>query len=270
LENGRVLYKGDLHGFQSSGVINSLAQSGTIESTGRDEAEAVPDQTIEKELQTEKDEGDRHSPSSTEVTSEDNFSGTVTPLDANPRPDKKGPRKLVEEETRAVGRIGRSVWETYIKACGGVSYWLIFAVLFLLAAASPVAENGWLRYAYCLIVIPSLRDLSSYWSGASQGKREPRSPMFYIEMYALVSILELLRFRLSNHSGPAAHRLLAPVRPYVIASARWLLIPCSIIRPHSHDCPLVYPLFVMQRYSQREFYSHHPRHRLNPRINRII
>jgi ABC-type glutathione transport system ATPase component len=147
LENGRVLYKGDLHGFQSSGVINSLAQSGTIASTARDDAEAVPDQTIKEELQTEKGEGDGHSPCRTEATSEDDFSGTVTLLDANPSSDKKGPRRLVEEETRAVGRIGRSVWETYIKACGGISYWLIFAVIFLLAAASPVAENGWLRCA---------------------------------------------------------------------------------------------------------------------------
>ena len=146
LENGRVQYKGDLHGFQSSGVLNSLSQSGAVESTGKDEAVAAPDQAIEEELKTEKDEENRHSPSSTEVTSEDIPSGTVTPLDANPGPVKKGPRKLVEEETRAKGRIGRSVWETYIKACGNVSFWLVFAVAFLLAAASPVAENGWLRY----------------------------------------------------------------------------------------------------------------------------
>ncbi|KAI0251186.1 multidrug resistance-associated ABC transporter [Lactifluus subvellereus] len=176
LENGRVLYNGDLHGFQSSGVINSLSQSGTVESSGRDEAAAVPDRTIEEELKTEKDEGNRQSPSSTEATSEDIPSGTITPLDADPGPVKKGPRKLVEEETRAKGRIGRSVWETYIKACGSVSYWLVFALAFLLAAASPVAENGWL----------------SFWSGASQGNREPRSPMFYIEMYAAITGVGLI------------------------------------------------------------------------------
>jgi ABC-type multidrug transport system ATPase subunit len=147
LEYGRVLYKGDLHDFQSSGVMNSLAQSGTIESIGRDETEAVPDQTIEEELHDETDEGGGHSPSSGEATSEDNFSGTVTPLNAILKPDKKSPRKLVEEETRAVGRIDRTVWETYVKACGGVSYWIIFVVFFLLAGATPVAEDGWLRYA---------------------------------------------------------------------------------------------------------------------------
>ncbi|KAI0302402.1 hypothetical protein B0F90DRAFT_1714514 [Multifurca ochricompacta] len=172
LENGRVLYKGDSHGFQSSGVISRLAQSGAGESTGRDEAEAATSQTIEEPHQNEKDDAAGHN-SSSEGTSQDSSSDTVTPVDSVPMLVKKGPRKLVEEETRAVGRIGRAVWETYIKACGGTSYWVIFAVSFLLAAASPVAENGWL----------------SHWSGASQAHGEPRSPMFYIETYAAVSLI---------------------------------------------------------------------------------
>ncbi len=149
LENGRVLYKGDRQGFQSSGVMGRLAQSGASESLVRDEAEAVADQTIEETLlQTEKDGTKGDSPSSTKMQPEDSSSGAETPVvDAEPSPKKKGPRKLVEEETRAVGRIGRSVWETYIKACGRSPYWVIFVVSFLFAAASPVAENGWLRYA---------------------------------------------------------------------------------------------------------------------------
>lgn len=150
LDNGRVLYKGDRQGFQSSGVMDRLAQSGASDSLVRDEAEAMAEQTIEeKPLQTGKDDTKGDSPSSTRMRSEDSLSGVETPLDAEPTP-KKGPRKLVEEETRAVGRIGRNVWETYIKACGGQSFWLIFAVSFLFAAASPVAENGWLRYAHQL------------------------------------------------------------------------------------------------------------------------
>jgi ABC-type multidrug transport system ATPase subunit len=149
LENGRVLYTGDRQGFQSSGVMDGLAQSGASESLVKDEAEAMPDQIIEEKLlQTEKDNTMLDSPSSTKIQSEDTSSGAETPVDAEPSPKKKGPRKLVEEETRAVGRIGRAVWETYIKACGGRPYWLLFAASFLFAAASPVAENGWLRYAH--------------------------------------------------------------------------------------------------------------------------
>ncbi|KAH9169799.1 ATP-binding cassette transporter [Lactarius sanguifluus] len=178
LENGRVLYKGDRQGFQSSGVIDRLAQSGASESLVRDEAEAVAEQTIEEiPIQTEMDDTKVDSPSSTKIQSEDSSSGAGTPIvDAELSPKKKGPRKLVEEETRAVGRIGHPVWETYFKACGKNPYWLMFAVSFLFAAASPVAENGWL----------------SYWSGTSQGDRVPRSPMFYIGVYAAISGIGLI------------------------------------------------------------------------------
>jgi hypothetical protein len=148
LDNGRVLYKGDLHGFESSGVMHSLAHSGAVESTGRDEAEAVVRETKEEILLEEKDDGGGSSTPNTEIPSEDDFIDGVTSIDDDPALKKKGPRKLVEEETRAVGRVGRPVWEAYIKACGGVSYWVIFAVSFLLASVSPIAENGWLRYAH--------------------------------------------------------------------------------------------------------------------------
>lgn len=147
LENGRILYKGDRHGFQSSGVINSLAHSGVVESTGREETEAVVRDAKEEFLLIDED-GGGSSPPTTEVLSEDSSIGGVSPVNATVERTKKGPRKLVEDETRAVGRVGRPVWETYIKACGGVPYWLIFGALFLLAAVSPVAENGWLRYAH--------------------------------------------------------------------------------------------------------------------------
>lgn len=150
LENGRVLYKGDRQGFQSSGVIDKLAQSGSSESLVKDEAEVLADQTIEERLlQTEADDTRLDSSSSTKMQSEDGLSDVETPVGAEPSP-KKGPRKLVEEEKRAVGRIGRAVWESYIKACGGPLFWLLFAVSFVFAAASPVAENGWLRYSHQL------------------------------------------------------------------------------------------------------------------------
>jgi ABC-type glutathione transport system ATPase component len=149
LENGRVLHKGDPDGFQSSGVMQSLAHSGAVESTGRDEAEAVVRETNEELLLDEKHDGGGSSTPNTEIPSENDSLGGVTSVDENPAQKKKGPRKLVEEEARAVGRVGRTVWETYLKACGGGSYWLIFALAFVLAAVSPIAENGWLRYV-CL------------------------------------------------------------------------------------------------------------------------
>jgi len=148
LDNGRILYKGDRDGFQSSGVINSLAHSSGVESTGKEETEAVVHDTKEEFLLVEQDNEGGSSTPNTEAQSEDGSIGGVSPINSNIGNVKKGPRKLVEEETRAVGRVDREVWETYINASGGYSYWLIFATLFLLAAVSPVAENGWLRYAH--------------------------------------------------------------------------------------------------------------------------
>jgi ABC-type glutathione transport system ATPase component len=146
LENGRVLYKGDRDGFQSSGAMQSLAHSGAVESTGRDEAETVVRGSNVELLLGDKDDGGGSSTPNTEIPSENDSLGGVTSVDENPAQKNKGPRKLVEEEARAVGRVGRTVWEGYVKACGGVPYWLIFALAFILAAVSPVAENGWLRY----------------------------------------------------------------------------------------------------------------------------
>lgn len=146
LENGRVLYKGNRDGFLSSGVMQSLAHSGAVESTGRDEAEAVVRETNEELLLGEKDDGGGSSTPNTEIPSENDSLGGVTSVDENPAQKRKGPRKLVEEEARAVGRVDRTVWKAYFKASGGVPYWLIFALVFVLAAVSPIAENGWLRY----------------------------------------------------------------------------------------------------------------------------
>jgi ABC-type multidrug transport system ATPase subunit len=146
LENGRVLYEGNRDGFQSSGVMQSLAHSGAVESTGRDEAEVAVHETNEESLLSEKDDGGGSSTLNTEIPSENDSLGGVTSVDENPAQKKKSPRKLVEEEARAVGRVDRTVWKAYFEACGGAPYWLIFALAFVVAAMSPIAENGWLRY----------------------------------------------------------------------------------------------------------------------------
>ena len=148
LENGRVRYKGDRDAFQSSDVMQSLAHSGAVESTGRDEAEVVVHETNEELFFTLKDDGGGAGGSSTpntELPLENDSFGGVTSVDENPAQKKKVPRKFVEEEARAVGRVDRTVWETYFKECGGISYWLIFTLAFVLAAVTPIAENGWLR-----------------------------------------------------------------------------------------------------------------------------
>ncbi|KAI0066796.1 multidrug resistance-associated ABC transporter [Artomyces pyxidatus] len=166
LDNGRVLYQGDREGFQTSGVLSGLVQSGAADPTDKAADVEEVDAVI---IKTE------HVASGSEPAS-DTSSTAVTTVDV--KVEKKAPRKLVEEEARAVGRISRDVWTTYIRACGGMWYWLLFGAAMFLAAAGPVAENGWL----------------SIWSGASESGHAPRTPLFYIGIYAAVSVI-LTTFR---------------------------------------------------------------------------
>ena len=171
LDNGRVLFQGAREAFQASDVLSGLVQSGAAD------ADADPEpETIEADLKVLDEEAHAHAhaadASGGEPASETS-STAVTSVSAEAKADRKAPRKLVEEEKRAVGRIERSVWDLYIRASGGAVYWVVFALALLLAAAGPVAENGWL----------------SVWSGASEAsEREPRTPMFYIVVYALVGV----------------------------------------------------------------------------------
>ena len=69
-----------------------------------------------------------------------------------------------------------------------------------------------------------LRVFCSYWSGSSLGSREPRSPMYYISVYAVVSTYQFFEGP-QSHLIPSALRSLVLVRFYVTASARLFLIP---------------------------------------------
>jgi ABC-type glutathione transport system ATPase component len=140
LDNGRVLFEGSKEDFYSSGVMKTLVQS--TESSGE-----VDDR--EGKVISEKEGG-------TVLVEELDLpcatSSTIAPsTPASIKANKKPVRKLMEEEKRAVGRIGRDIWETYIRACGNMWYWLLFITFLIIASASPVLENGWLRYenTYC-------------------------------------------------------------------------------------------------------------------------
>ena len=137
LDNGRVVFAGDNQAFQSSSVMDGLVQSDTPDT--RQPSEAVPqvrDSQISKIM-------------AKDIKPESELSSTVAQdsEDGAKALEKKklGPRKLIEEEQRAVGRISREVWQTYIFACGGRIYWSCFVVAMALAALSPVLENGWLK-----------------------------------------------------------------------------------------------------------------------------
>ena len=136
LDNGRVTFQGDRDSFLASPVMATLVHANTDEADGKDAQPPVVE-TVENQYEAAET-------MSAEPISE--TSSTLTPQESKPEPEKKkSPRKLIEEEKRAVGRISRDIWETYIKACGGYKYWTIFALSLVLGALSPVVENWWLK-----------------------------------------------------------------------------------------------------------------------------
>ena len=135
LDNGRVLFEGSKEDFYSSGIMKTLVQTADISGEMVDKERKV---TSEKENETVLAE-ELYPPTETSST-------VASSIPASIKANKKPPRKLVEEEKRAVGHIGRDIWETYIRACGNVWYWLLFIAFLIIASASPVLENGWLRY----------------------------------------------------------------------------------------------------------------------------
>ncbi|KAF8205439.1 multidrug resistance-associated ABC transporter [Mycena galopus ATCC 62051] len=153
LDNGRVLFQGGREEFQSSGVMSGLVQSTTAKE--EEQTEVAIDQALPA------------APGGDE-------SETQTPAPVASKKEKKtdGPRKLIEEETRAVGRVAKGVWLTYIKACGGVGYWTLFIAIFVVAALGPVLENGWV----------------SYWSRGDQS----HGAVYYIAVYAILTTVGLI------------------------------------------------------------------------------
>jgi len=187
LDNGRVQFQGDREAFYASGVIDGLVQSGAVAGQEEEDEAKIPDaeELVEATTVTPSETSSMASPS-TVVTDH--------------KSDKKIPRKLVEEEKRAVGRIGKDVWLTYIRAAGGPCYWIIFFSSLVLATLGPIAEKGWI----------------TKWAGAPLHDEAPKSPMWYITIYAAITgasvILATLRwfilYRGSIHASTILYKRL--------------------------------------------------------------
>ena len=147
LDNGRLAYSGNSEGFKNSGVMNTLIQAdgGAGAEEDLDEAARLEEEAIEEKFPPTSTPSSE-APSE-EVVPTSETSSTLAPSTAadNVAKEKKSPRKLIEEEKRAVGRISKDIWLTYIYACGNWMYWALFAAIAVLATLSPVLENGWLK-----------------------------------------------------------------------------------------------------------------------------
>jgi ABC-type multidrug transport system fused ATPase/permease subunit len=163
LDNGRVQFQGDREAFYTSGVIDGLLQSGTV--AGQDEEDEAKVPNAEELVEA-----------TTVVPSESSSVAAPSTVVADPKADKKVPRKLVEEEKRAVGRIGKDVWLNYIRAVGGPWYWIIFCSSLVLTTLGPIAEKGWI----------------TRWAGAPSRDEAPKSPIWYISIYAAINAVNVV------------------------------------------------------------------------------
>ncbi|KAG8756217.1 hypothetical protein FRC12_010638 [Ceratobasidium sp. 428] len=157
LDNGRVLFSGPQTQFADTSVAQSITYSFKVEDAHNDNQ--PPDELGEKQTDIE----------------------NLNPVaDSTKNPSEqaeqtariqKAPRKLIEDEARAVGRVKKEIWTTYLTACGSYVYWTVFLSVMLGGAMAPALTNGWLRY----------------WSGRS-GESNERGPLWFITIYALINL----------------------------------------------------------------------------------
>ncbi|GAA5861561.1 hypothetical protein JCM8547_008073 [Rhodosporidiobolus lusitaniae] len=82
---------------------------------------------------------------------------------------QKSPRKLIEEESRAVGHVSWAVWKLFFSLMGGLAFWIAFAGVFAGEKLADVAQTWWL----------------GRWSG---GADPSHSTTYYLCIYAALSL----------------------------------------------------------------------------------
>ncbi|PYH38072.1 ABC bile acid transporter [Aspergillus neoniger CBS 115656] len=111
----------------------SLSADGTLKHAG-----SVDQLEADGELDSIKE------PDNREILIEEEEELTV-PAASAPTAPKGPPKKLIEAEKRATGRVEMSVYSGYLKATGGWSFWIILSCLFAVFQALILARNYWIR-----------------------------------------------------------------------------------------------------------------------------
>jgi hypothetical protein len=135
LDNGVLQFSGDHATFFESELGRALAQDEEPE----DKVKSPTAKPSLKALQENLSE----SVDTTESSSESEESET----ESDEEGAAKTPRKLIEEESRAVGRVKSTVWKTYFGASGNAAFWLAYVIIFVGAKLVEVGETWWLRSA---------------------------------------------------------------------------------------------------------------------------
>ena len=137
LDRGKLLYQGASEDFLSSPIMETLIQS---KHTNLDAGVAEVVETVEDVAENLEESKEIGMPPIGETSATE-----VVPDGPVEKP--RAPKKLIEDEARHVGRIGKEVWAAYINSAGGPAYWAILILALILASLDPVAENGWIKWA---------------------------------------------------------------------------------------------------------------------------
>ena len=137
LDNGRIQFEGESEAFLSSSIISGLVQSQHGNESKQDTSQVMQDsgETVEQIADS----------SSVNTNSDSETSSTAISVEGGSKKAKTAPRRLVEDEKRAIGRVSRNVWQTYVSAFGSIWSWTIMLLILLWATMNPVAENWWLQ-----------------------------------------------------------------------------------------------------------------------------
>ena len=144
MDNGRLHYAGSRDGLLDSGLLIGLITTDEPEQPRPPKTETPIEQRISTDA-VMADVAVAVSNANAEAKSGDYSRESTIANGSEPEVKPKTPRKLIEEERRAVGRIAREVWATCFLACGSRPFWSMFGLSLLLGSTSPVLGNRWLR-----------------------------------------------------------------------------------------------------------------------------
>ncbi|WRT69694.1 uncharacterized protein IL334_006684 [Kwoniella shivajii] len=177
LENGDVKFSGTRNDFVASGLMDKLDEEDTkaraIDGDKKEE-KTVEESTVKPShksvVSLSGAAGSEPGSETSSLAPEDE----TTLVNSTDDVKQKTPRKLIEDEKRARGRIAWAVWKTYFSALGGPVWWIFFIVSLAMAMFVPVAEKGWLEF----------------WTGSNLSPSQGgHSTQFYVVGYAAITII---------------------------------------------------------------------------------
>ncbi|KAK4047906.1 hypothetical protein OIV83_005089 [Microbotryomycetes sp. JL201] len=185
LENGRVKYAGGSQEFlESGGFRNAEDDEEPIENNVKAanvkaaNVKAAPVKPRNKQLANLVAESAAASETSSASETESDSEAEEDPDINKNEKERKNPRKLIDDEQKAVGAVKWDVWRLYLGLSGGVLFWIVFVFSFGGSKLSEVAETFWL----------------SIWAASYDTNRGKASHdvTYYLEVYALVSLLAVV------------------------------------------------------------------------------